>query len=316
MNSTRRNRAARITWGAVLALCVAIAILPYLPWLGAGVIPKLQAPQLYLLAVPAAVILYLLARRRWAWAMGLVPLLLLGGIVHLGVPAADTKQESRQAGLVVMSFNAYKAQADPGELADEIRTVQPDVLVLVETSETLHRNKEVAAALQELPHRTELVIEGWETDGAIFSRYPLEEREGGIPVNRTGWYAMPVATVSTLDGAFLIAGIHVHPPLGDAQKWQQGMHAMGNLAAAEQELPLILAGDFNATRGNAAYRKLASGFAEAAGAWPRASWPTDQPVGALVEIDHILVRGMDPQGYRSTRIEGSDHRAISVRMYR
>src|SRR5699024_7315192 len=79
-----------------------------------------------------------LFQRRWAVAAVLFTCLLAGSAASINPQVPPASTDAGGATLTVMSFNALKAGADPDALAEAIRQADPDVLVLVETSEPLH----------------------------------------------------------------------------------------------------------------------------------------------------------------------------------
>jgi endonuclease/exonuclease/phosphatase (EEP) superfamily protein YafD len=78
--------------------------------------------------------------------------------------------------------------------------------------------------------------------------------------------------------------------------------------------PAIVAGDFNATRDHVQFRDLLTDFSDSAddaGAGIFPTFPTDQVVGPLVSIDHVLVSAtLVGTGVDSYTVPGTDHRAV------
>ncbi len=310
MSTRSRTRLSGwISWP--LLLCAAgVGLVPYLPLSGGGLVAKVQAFQLWLLAIPLFILALFLLRRRWLFSVAVALLLGVGLIPNLQPNTNDVTASQSLKGLTVLSFNTLKAGADGNELADLIKQSEPDVLVLVETSEPLHQKLQALGALEHLPYRTAEVPPGGERDTVIFSKTPLKERVGELGTDTTGWYSLPVVDLETTYGPVTVAGIHIFPPLGDGAKWKHGFDAVTDWAARQDSSQVILAGDFNAVRAHPELRRLSSNFPDADGLWPSSSWPADRAFPTLIGIDHILARGMSSTTFSSHGVSGSDHLAI------
>ncbi len=309
-----RPRKPCLGWpiGTVLVASLAIGVLPFLGFLGAGWIPKLQAFQPYLLLFPAVVLVIGLLRKQWIFSGFVLVFLVCGALPNLQLSSAAGQAGSDKSELVLLSFNALKAGADPAQLAELIRTTDPQILVLVETSESMHRQLAGLDALDELGYRSLEAPAGGERDTVIFSKYPLQERTTDLDSGDTGWYALPVVDVQAPGGVVSVAGIHIYPPVGDAQRWSQGLAAVNDWSDQQRDHPIILAGDFNSVRAHPGFRALGDGYEQADGIWPRSTWPAGRGLAPLIGIDHILAKGLSVTGYSSHVVEGSDHLAVSA----
>ncbi|MFJ2351283.1 endonuclease/exonuclease/phosphatase family protein [Glutamicibacter sp. NPDC087673] len=298
--------------GTLLVASLAIGILPYLGFPGAGLIPKVQAFQPYLLLFPAVVLVIGLLRKQWLISGFVLVFLLCGALpnVQWSSPAGQTGNGSSE--LVLLSFNALKAGANPAQLAELIRDTDPQILVLVETSEPMHQQLAGLDALDGFGYRSQEAPAGGERDTVIFSKYPLQERSTDLDSADTGWYSLPVADVQAPGGVVRVAGIHVYPPVGDAQRWSQGLEAVIDWSNQQRDHPVILAGDFNSVRSHPGFRALGDGYAQADGVWPRATWPAGRSFPPLIGIDHIVAKGLSITGSSSHIIDGSDHLAVSA----
>lgn len=310
MERTRTTTKHRWAWSLVLTASILVAVLVWLPWLGGGWIPKLQAFGLWLLVLPLALGLIALFQRRWAVAAVLFICLLAGSAASINPQVPPASTDAGGATLTVMSFNALKAGADPDALAEAIRQADPDVLVLVETSEPLHAALARRGAIAALKFRSAQAPAGGERDTVIFSRYPLTERSEELASAATGWHSLPVAELQLPQGPITVAGIHIFPPLHDATRWNQGLEALAQWSQQEHGTPVILAGDFNAVRAHPQYRRATTGFTESSGLWPNTSWPALGKVPAVIEIDHILVKDAAAQRFETSAIKGSDHLGV------
>ncbi|WP_141365978.1 endonuclease/exonuclease/phosphatase family protein [Glutamicibacter uratoxydans] len=310
MKSDRPNR--NWFWAVLCVCCIFIGILPYMPWLAAGFLPRIQAIQPWLLAIIVFAIIAALIRRRWL-PSGITAALLLVGIlplVHFSGAAPNGSNGNHE--LKVFSFNAGRAQADPLQLAQAIREADPDVLVLVETSEPLIASIGKLNALEVLSHRSGTVPTGGDRDTVVFSRYPMTERQEEISAQKTGWYGFPVVDIASPSGVFSVVGVHVYPPLDDAERWEHGLDQLNRWARQQGMQPVILAGDFNATRTHPQFRRLAADMSAENTMWPLNTWPADRQYPPIMGIDRVLARGMSVLDARSIKIAGSDHLALSV----
>lgn len=306
------KRRSDVRWYVLLLVSSAIAFLAYSSASWNGFIPKVQAFQLWLLMIPLMSLVISLFRRRWLFSVLFVAVLLLGLGPNLQPKSLDRTAASGVEGLKVLSFNAYAAGASSEELSVLLRRADPDILVLVETSEELHRKLLEDGAVGSLQYRTSAVPTGEDRDTVIFSRYPLSERKGELGAGKTDWFSLPVADVQTPHGFVTVAGIHIYPPLGDAKKWKQGLQSVSTWAQQQNDNPLILAGDFNAVRAHPDFRELSKGLEDSDGFWPGASWPADRGFPAVIGIDHILSRDLSPLSFSTNEIAGSDHLAVSA----
>lgn len=310
MMSTRATTTLPWAWPLVLLAGMLIGLLGWLPWLGAGWVPKLQAFALWMLVLPAAACLVALLRRRWVLAALLLGCLLSGVAASFNPAMSRSTAGASGESLTVMSFNTLKAGAEPDELAEAIRQRDPDILVLVETSEPLHAALAQRGAMNDLGYRTAQAPAGGERDTVIFSRYRLTERTEELSAKDTGWYSLPVADVQTPQGPVTVAGIHIYPPLNNAARWAQGLAALEDWAQSHRGGPVILAGDFNSVRAHPQYRSATAGFLESSGRWPDVSWPAGRRFPPLVEIDHILASQAHVADFQTQSIGGSDHLGV------
>lgn len=292
--------------------CFSTGVLPYVPWLAGGWLPRLQAFQPWTLLAVAVIVLFTLMRRRWLVASLTVVLLVMGMAPNVVWPSDQATLEGASADVTVFSFNALKAGADAKQLATSIQQVDPDVVVLVETSEALHDRLRAEGALGSLKYRSAPVPTGGERDTVIFSRYPLKDLGGSLGPGVTGWYGMPVVEVELPGRTLTVVGVHVYPPLGSAKRWAQGLSALQHWIGEEGNKPLILAGDFNSARSHPQFRKLASIMDDESTLFPLSTWPANRNVPPLLGIDHVLSRGFIPLEQEILQIHGSDHLAIKA----
>ncbi|MGQ3384104.1 endonuclease/exonuclease/phosphatase family protein [Glutamicibacter sp. TV12E] len=190
----------------------------------------------------------------------------------------------------------------------------PDVLVLVETSEPLHQRLAAQGALDTLPYRSAPVPAGGEADTVIYSRYPARERSGSLGPDATNWYGLPIVDIASPRGPITVVGVHIYPPLQDARRWQGGLLAMQQWVDKKEDEPMILAGDFNSTRAHPQFRELVSSMGPERSLFPVSTWPTGGRVPPMIGIDHVLARGLVPLKQEAAKIDGSDHLALIVKL--
>jgi endonuclease/exonuclease/phosphatase (EEP) superfamily protein YafD len=110
--------------------------------------------------------------------------------------------------------------------------------------------------------------------------------------------------------------VHTVAPLGkDRLRWRAQLRGVEEKIRTEHR-PLVVAGDFNATRYHPSFRRLLShrlGDAhEQRGRGWATTWPRDQwPLPPLMRLDHVLVSpDIDVRSVREGLGRGSDHRPI------
>ncbi len=214
--------------------------------------------------------------------------------------------------LKIMSFNAGRAGADPAQLAAVVHQTDPDVLVLVETSEPLNQAIAKRGAIDHLGYRSAEVPTGGQRDTVIFSRYQLTERVDELSPQVIGWYGFPVVDIETPEGSISIVGVHVYPPLDKALRWQRGLSALDRWVEQQRANPVVIAGDFNATRTHPQFRQLARRLSPETTLWPVNTWPSGHVYPPIMGIDHVLTGAMKVTDMQSLQIDGSDHLALSA----
>lgn len=303
---------------AVLPIGGGLALLPHLQVAGSRMVPVLQAvlPLLCLLAL--AVCLFLVLRRARGAAV-----LLLAAIAAAMLPVVQVPAEAGcDAGVPwgVLTLNAGRGHADPAGLAEVITASRPDVMFLVETSEPMVDALARAVPDWDYTWRSDQVPTGGTVDTVILSRHPMAVE---LPAARQvdgALFDVPVALIEHREaGAIRVAGIHPVPPTHGPASWSDTLATVGQWARAQDETPLVLAGDFNATRAHPQFRALATGFGEA----PRArgplalgTWPANGPVPAFAPIDHVLARGLEVRSAERFVVEGTDHHGIVAQLHR
>lgn len=310
---------SRVLWRPWPASCaglvaLSLVVLPHLNLLGRGWIPVLQAlvPALCMAAAFGATIMAY--RRHWVPAL----LLLAGavlGLLPVLVPVVGMPAASAAAPITVFSVNVEHSQADIGYLADTIKTHRADVVILVEADEALIGNLLAHGVKEILPYRSPTVTPGDTAGTAILSKYPVQP-ESRIPMVE-GIIAFDQPSVVIQHprfGQIRVAAMHPYAPVVDgAYKWRRILESIDAWQARHTEIPMLLAGDFNASYAHPAFRQLARTFTDtsaAAGILPIPTWSAAAHLPAFTAIDHILTRGLAATSWQRVSIPNTDHYGI------
>lgn len=315
LRRTARALVTLVVAGAVLAL----AALTATRWLDAAVPPVLPAVQAVvpLLAVPVTLVLVvaLIARRRWTAAAAAAL-----AAVHLALaapwwlPAPTAPPSVPGDRLTVVAGNVQQEFGDPGDLARAALARDADVLAVVEAVPATLAGLEAAGVREELPYLAGRT--GQESEGVLLlSRHPIST--AAVPPTPDIRYALPAAVVAAPAGDVLVAAIHpVSPVPEDAAEWHREVTALTAWAeTVPTDIPLVLAGDFNATADHPVFRRFGGAglidvHRQLGGGRPR-TWPANQPdVPPLFDLDHVLARGFVTVDGGTVTVDGSDHRAV------
>ncbi|MCW2607594.1 MAG: hypothetical protein JWO60_2287, partial [Frankiales bacterium] len=213
--------------------------------------------------------------------------------------------------LRVVTANLYVMNPDPSASGRALRALHPDVLVVPELTAAGLAGLQASGLLTDLPHRA-LALEGRPEGVGVFSRTPLAD----VVLRPVGVRLLPRVTVRVGGVDVRVLAVHTLPPfLGWSGLWRG---ALADLAgeARGSDLPLVVAGDLNADRDHAAFRRLLdAGLRDSADERGRGlsrTWPSRAP---LLQLDHVLVRDgsrgrLLPLAVREAVVPGSDHRAV------
>jgi endonuclease/exonuclease/phosphatase (EEP) superfamily protein YafD len=272
-----------------------------------GVTPLLGPPALVALGIG-------LWQRRWPLAVvsaATAAAHLSSALSGLGAPVRDPAPAGKPAALRLFSANVHHANRDLGRIGQEIRAAAPDLVALQEVDPGGAAGLQRSGVLARFPYAvTELRTSP--SGIGLWSRLPVaDSRVQDV-------HGMAVVTATILVGArrLRLYTVHTVAPLGDDRaRWRD------QLRWVEQEIrrergPVVVAGDFNATRYHSSFRRLLSDrLADAherrgrgwAATWPRDRWP----LPPLLRLDHVLVSpDIGVRSVREGRGQGSDHRPI------
>jgi endonuclease/exonuclease/phosphatase (EEP) superfamily protein YafD len=208
----------------------------------------------------------------------------------------------------VLSLNVQYSNDTGAAASRQITSNNPDIVVLSELSPlTLsHLDLRQFRYKWERPQRNAF-------GQGVYSRWPLSAET----IWTVGGLSMAELTVTTPAGAVRLFQVHTTAPqnASSIRIWSAQLKELRSRMNAEK-LPIIAAGDFNASHWDASYTDVLGGprkiLDAGAGHGFAATWPSGRkwlpPVFAL---DHVLVsKGMGVQHFRVLSPMGSDHRAI------
>jgi endonuclease/exonuclease/phosphatase (EEP) superfamily protein YafD len=279
-------------------------------WIAAG------TPWIYLPALP--LLGWALYRRRWTES---APLAVVAALWTGWMAPQVVGEEGGEPDVRVASINALAWNADHAAAAHDMAAIEADVLAIQEVS------PELATALQgdafdRWPHR--VVLPRQDAFGiAVLSRVPMDARfeelgaevSEGSPVDSPVSEPMVVADL-TVDGrALRLLAVHTLPPFDRryAEVWRRQCAALVS-RVAEEERPLVLAGDLNATPFHRVIRELEGlGLSDGHGAVGRGlatTFPTNRWLPPML-LDHVLAsEELTFTSVRERAITGSDHRTV------
>lgn len=240
----------------------------------------------------------------------LLPFFCILGIVH-----AEPSRELR-----VMCWNLHHGvgvdnKLDLERIAAVIREQKPDLVALQEVDNKCRRSQSVdqAAELAKLTGLHGAFGKAMDHDGgeygqAILSRFPIGDTQVH-PLPGDGEPRIAFEAEVTVDGKELRM-ITVH--LDHQQDPRRLKQAEALFKALENHHePMILAGDFNDVPGSLVLGVFGEPWKALAKKDPVLTCPAEKPA---VEIDHLLVRGLDASGQVTVLPEplASDHRPLVV----
>jgi len=291
-------------WGGMTRLGGIVTLLQ-------GLVPIIFVP-VWILVVVA------LLWKRWFLAAACAGL----AVVHLllVVPALGTNAVPAWAATApkvkIFSANLFNQNRTPAQAAARVMQTDADVLTLVEVSVVMHDALVRDGLDRRFPYqvRTRSSPQG-DTDG-IYSRMPFTDGQS-IPLLEN---KAPTVTLWVDGRPIQIVAVHIDGAQHEIWKWT------GELAALQPVVrsafrPLVIAGDFNATRWNPPFADLLhAGLTDAhedRGKGLSRSWPLTgrklAHLGPLLRLDHALVnRTAAVESVKDIHVPGSDHLAFEV----
>lgn len=252
----------------------------------------------------------LFVRRKALSAAAVVVLLIVGAAWWPCRTGKVGNGPAEAARIRVLALNVQFNHDTGAAVSRQIRAENPDVVVLSELSAMTLRHLD----LQQYPYSWQRPEEDAFGQG-VWSRWPLVSRTTWTSYERT----MITMTVQAPTGQFRLYQVHTRSPVGQRgrQAWKAQFKRLQGYLAAER-LPVVAAGDFNASLWDASFREVLGGrggMADAgAGRGYLATWPSGKRlVPPVLPLDHILVsRGIGVRNIRVLGPVGSDHRALTA----
>jgi endonuclease/exonuclease/phosphatase (EEP) superfamily protein YafD len=212
----------------------------------------------------------------------------------------------------VLTANLLMVNPDHGPLLAELVAQDPDVMVLQEVSHAWGATLRTDPSLSPWPHRT-IVPQDGSFGIAVLSKEP-------VVVQVEDLLGVPMARVELqLGGQHVhLYNVHTLPPRSDAYAatWHAQMGVLANRAHSS-DVPVILAGDFNATRHHPSFKRLlAAGLRDAhheVGRGSAKTWPNGLFPVPSMGLDHVLVgEGIQVLHVHEAPAHGSDHNPVIV----
>lgn len=315
MKDFRGSLLAALLWTCVLVAVPLIGV----RWVDStiGIVAVLQSMvPVVALGVAGLLVVAMVARH---WRVAVVAGALLAVCATFAVPSVlgHTEAPGRDD-LVVMSANLEYGRADALTLVTAVRDRRVDVLVLLEVTPSAVERLRSAGLDSLLPES--VGRSGRDAGGTIIrSRIPLTLLEPGVDQVSPHAFNEPVASIHRSDGDVVLHAVHAEPPspwgavdwrysLADLQAWRERQPT---------DRPVVMAGDFNSSQSHPGFRQVADTMVDAhrgAGlGWVR-TWPVGSRVPAFIQLDHVLVRGMQVVDAGTVTIPRTDHRAIWARL--
>jgi endonuclease/exonuclease/phosphatase family metal-dependent hydrolase len=263
-------------------------------------------------AAAAVVALPLLRRTDSRGVATLAAAALTAAVAPRAIPRPQPRAEGAE--LRVLTTNMLVGRADAESLVRLVTSTGADVLFLQELTDGALARLQKAGLDSVLPYQVLEPMPYGPKGSGICARYPLHEGLAVPPASRS----RPVARLEVSPGRSVqLVCVHLRPPRAShspsgAARWRAEMAML----PVPGDVPVILAGDFNATLDHARFRALLRlGYVDAAVQVGRGLVPTwgPRPGGqlALLAIDHIL---LDPRcavrAVSAYNLPGTDHRAL------
>jgi len=266
-------------------------------------------PWIYLPAYVVAGLAAALRLRLLLLAAALVAALHLSWI-WTDLPWHETAQPPAAGpSFVLVSVNAAATNERSEELGQALAELSADVLVVEELSPLVHDGLQRSGVLDAYEYRFEDVRSDF-FGSAIYSRFPLREERA---VSFAG-YPTARATVVVGTTAIDVVAVHTLQPLAGLSTLRTQLRELRDVAERSRG-PLVMLGDFNATRYHRPFRDLLGtslrdahvsrgrGFAR--------TWPQFRRVPAFALLDHVLVsEDIAVREVTEAHAPGSDHRAV------
>jgi endonuclease/exonuclease/phosphatase (EEP) superfamily protein YafD len=304
------SRAAQLL-GWILAAPGALLLCRVLGWDAVTPIPQLLAflPLLPLGLIPLTGLVIWL--RAWPTAAIALTVSLVTVAVTWPLPWQRAVPAGPGAAFIVLTANVQRGRATAAAIVLTKRE-SPDVVFLQECTAECEELLDAEPMKAAYPYRT-VTAAGGPEGSALLSRIPLHSF-GEL----AGELKMPsaVVTVEGVDVNLQVA--HPMPPIPRlVNSWRAGLGVLADAAAARRG-PMVMAGDFNASRDHSGFRHiLETGMRDSVSAHSPlgGTWPSALPSFLGVRLDHVLI-SPEITSVRTRMIDlaGSDHRAVLAQL--
>lgn len=293
-------------------LCALVAVPTVSRALGAepGLLGVLTAVMPFVTVVAVVALLVALLSRNLV-VIGVAALLAVVNVAwQVPIYVADPGDSGHPV-LRVMASNLRFGSADAQDVVDLVKAQDVDVLALEELTPDAVRRLHDAGLDDLLPYHVARPEDSF-TGTGLWSRLPLTDER-----TLAGTISQTVAARATVAGT-VVTVVAVHP-LAPAPYDHTGRDE--DFAALRTDLaqvsgPVVVAGDFNATRDQAPFRGLESdGFRDAAdqaGAGFQPTFPHTGDSRPLVAIDHVVGRDLPwrATSWQTFPVFRTDHLAV------
>ena len=315
----------------LLLLVPALTCLVLLPHLAAGElrsIAVLQAvlPLLCLTVLVLALVMLVRGKRMIALMLGITVIAsLVPGYLsqqNQGVQATSSRSTACEPSRAfsVLSLNVGRGSASITQLGATIQQEAPDVLVLVEVNETMISKLQQSVSGWNYRYRTAKIVHDGSTDSVILSSIPLRQEIEAVAQSEQVLFDLPVAVIDDpTHGSIRLVAVHPMPPTHNPRMWAHTLERLALWHETQRDMPLIMAGDFNATHAHPEFRALSHGFDDVSprvGPLNLPSWPADASLPAFAAIDHVLVRDLKAVRSEQFSVTGTDHHGIVTELVR
>lgn len=244
------------------------------------------------------------AVQSWRRAFIYLLIFMVAVVVLPRVPISSLLDRDATPTIRVLSLNTHFGDADEAAVATMVEDIGPDVLFLSETNTA--DVEAVAAATAYMPLTQADPGDGGADAVVALVRPGYEEQAQATAELVQGVTRFQMPSVRVVQDAVVthVAGVHAVAPIGaDRGGWDDDLRRIGEWAAQRDKL--VLAGDFNATRGHPRFRDI--DLQSCTGHLAHTpTWPAPFPV---IRLDHILTTGQCFDA-GMVAVPGTDHRGV------
>ncbi len=284
------------------------AALPWIWFLVRGLGGRLEAVAVALpvLVLVASIVLLVVTAllREPRLLPALASLVVFAAVAILG-PRLPRTGPAPSPSIRLVSANVFFDNPSPAEAVEAVLATEADVEVVVEASPALLDILEARDTAHPYVLEDDQLV--------VRSRFPLSAMADpvGLPARR-----ILRLGVEAPSGPFVLYAIHALNPLSESTFANQLDWVDRLRSSAEQEdLPVVMAGDFNMSDRQLGYRRMSAGLRDAitGAGWGRTTYPIGIWAPLLLRIDHVFEpREWCSGGSGALQVPGSDHTGLEV----